>query len=452
LVLNTWNTSGTWNHFAEKSDKASKAFGKGSYWPSGKMLGGSSGVNVMMYVRGNRRDYDQWRDLGNTGWGYEDILKYFKKSEGANTKDFVKKFHSNKGPLSVDNFPKENEIVELIVEAAKELGYPELDDCNNDKHFGFGTLKGTIGNGERWSTAKAFLNPIKERKNLHIIKNAQVKKLIVTSDKLVRGVTFQLGERELSANTRKEVILSAGSVGSARILLNSGIGPSEHLKQLKVPITKNLPVGKNLQDHVSMIFPITIDKSTAQPQSLQQIADDFNLFLRHRTGPLTGVGTMNIMGFLNTVNITDNYPDLQITYAGFPKQTMDLKKLLSAFGYSDYFIEKFYQANQKAYLLKIVLILLNPKSRGKIELRSTDPLDDPKIFANYLEEQEDVDTLVRGVKVLLEFLKTKSFAKHEAELLDFKIKECDKFEHHSNEYWECYVRYFSTTLYHPVGK
>ncbi len=409
----------------------------------------------MIYVRGNRRDYDQWRDLGNPGWGFDDVLNYFKKSEANKVEYIVDQtkgfYHGTNGYLSVDNFNSIETLKTVVYEAAFELGYRELQDIHAEEHIGFVTTQGTLQNGERCSTAKAFLNTIKNRKNLHIIKHALVTKLIV-ENKQVKGVNFILGEKEMSATVRKEVIVSAGSVQTPKILMSSGIGPKVHLESLKIPINLDAPVGENLQDHVIVPIFLRFHKSRAEAQDPKEIVDDLFSFLRYRVGKFSATGSTDLLGFVNTVNETDKYPDLQYHFFSLQKQTLGLKEVLDKFGFADEYLEQIYQANSEGNILEVVPSLLNPKSRGKIVLKSRDPLEYPKIIANYLEEQEDVNTLVRGIKNFRRFLKTKNFEMHEAEDVRIKIKECDELVYDSDEYWECYVRYFSTTLYHPVGK
>lgn len=408
----------------------------------------------MLYVRGNRKDYDQWRDLGNPGWGFDDVLKYFKKSEGNQVDHIIAhtqgKYHNHRGPLSVDGFNSIETLKLVVFEAAFELGYKELRDFNTEDHIGFTESQGTIKKGERCSTAKSFLSPIKERPNLHIIKNAFVTNLIIEKDE-VKGVNFVVDGKIMKAVTKKEVILSAGTVNSPRILMTSGIGPKEHLEKMDIPVIKNLPVGKNLQDHPYVTNIFNFHKSRAQPQNPQDVLEDYYAYLKYRAGRFSAHGTLDLIGFINTADEKSPYPDLEYHFFGIPKQMIGFKDVITNFDYKDEYIEQMFQNNNEANNLYVFNILLNPKSRGKIELRSKDPQDRPVIHANYFEEQEDVDTVLRGIRNILRFLKTDNFNRHEAEAFKYKLDECDNFEYDSDDYWKCYIRYFSTTLYHPVG-
>lgn len=450
-----WNNSHSWNNFAEKSTKASKAFKKGSYWPSGKTLGGSSSINAMLYVRGNRRDYDTWEKQGNTGWAYDDVLKYFKKSEG-NQDDYIMehsqgKYHRHAGLLKVNGFNSIETLKVVIYEAAFELGYVEVVDVNVDgDHNGFVTAQGTLFEGSRHSTAKAFLVPIKDRPNLHIIKNALVTDLIIKKS-AVEGIRFEINGKKLEARAKKEVILSAGAVGSPKLLILSGIGKAEDLKKLKIKVVKDLPVGYNLQDHLIACLTFQFHRTDAQDHSINDIADSMFSLLKHRVGKFTATGMSDLLGFINTVDQNGTYPDIQYVFLGQQKNMIGYREVLENLGYNDDFIAQFLEANSEAYTVENAVTLLNPKSRGSIKLRSKNPHDAPIINAGYFEEAEDVDTVIRGIRAFLKFLDTENFKTHQGELYRFKIPECDKFEYLSDDYWKCYLTYFSTTLYHPTG-
>lgn len=449
------NTTHTWNNFAEKSAKSSKAFKKGTYLPTGKMLGGTSAVNAMLYVRGNRKDFDTWEELGNPGWGYDQALKYFKKSEG-NQVDWIMehtqgKYHRPGGLLKVDSFNSIETLKTVIYEAAFELDYVEQIDINSDgNHIGFATAQGTLFKGERHSAAKAFLAPIKDRKNLHIIKSALVTELILKGD-TIEGIKFEIKGKKLLARAKKEVILSAGAIGSPKILMLSGIGKSEDLKKLQIPVVKDLPVGYNLQDHVMVKINFQFHAKTAEDHSPRDITDSMFSFLKHRVGKFSGTGYTDLLGFINTVDKTSIYPDIQYIFIGQPKKMIGFRGLLESFGYNDDFITQYMKSNDEAETIQNGVTVLNPKSRGTIKLRSKNPEDFPIIDTGYFNEPEDVDTVVRGIKEFVKFLDTKNFKIHGGELYRFEIKECDKFEYKSDDYWKCYASYLSTTLYHPSG-
>lgn len=409
----------------------------------------------MIYVRGNRQDYETWEKMGNPGWGYDEALKYFKKSEG-NQVDWIMehtqgKYHRPYGLLKIDSFNSIETLKTVIYEAAFELDYIEQIDINHDgNHIGFATCQGTLYKGERHSAAKAFLAPIKDRENLHIIKNALVTELIVNKNK-VEGIKFEINGKKLEARTKKEVILSAGAIGSPKILMLSGIGKAADLKKLEIPVVKDLPVGYNLQDHLMVPLNFQFHGKTAHDHSPRDIADSMFSFLKYRVGKFTGTGFSDMTGFINTVDSESLYPDIQYIFIGQPKKMIGFKQVLEGFGYNDDFITQFLKSNEEAETVQNGVILLNPKSRGTVKLRSKNPEDAAIINAGYFEEPEDVDTVIRGIRAFLKFLDTKNFKTHDGKLYRFDISECDKFEYNSDDYWKCYATYLSTTLYHPAG-
>merc|ERR1719445_723859 len=219
-------------------------------WPRGKVLGGSSVLNYMLYVRGNRKDYDDWEAAGNPGWGYEEALHYFKKSEdNRNPYLAATKYHSTGGYLTVQEAPWRTPLATAFVEAGVEMGYQNRDG-NGEFQTGFMIPQGTIRRGSRCSTAKAFLRPIRHRPNLHIAMNSQVIKILIDNkSKNAFGVRLRRKDKVYTVLADKEVILSAGTLNSAQLLMLSGVGPAGHLQEFGIPVHRNLPVGENLQDH-----------------------------------------------------------------------------------------------------------------------------------------------------------------------------------------------------------
>lgn len=446
----------SWDYYTEKTDLASKGFPKGSYWPRGKLLGGTGAINAMIYVRGNRKDYNHWEELGNPTWGWDNVLNYFKKSQDLRNEYVFEVFgeshHSRGGPLKVDMYHSMEPIKTVIYEAAFELGFKEIFDANAEEHIGYHTCMGTLDKGTRCSPAKAFLVPAKNRPNLHIIKNAHVTKINVSPKNVVTSVDFIVKDsQKLTATIKKEVILSAGAINSPQILMLSGIGPKAELKKHNIPLKADLPVGENLQDHAIVPIFFTFHKSTATNLDIKELADYLYMYVNHKIGPFAALGATDLIGFVNTVNDTDPFPDVQYHHFMYKKQTADLKIALDMFGFDDRISASISKGNHDQEVLCIFVTLLNPKSIGNIKLKSSDPFDAPVINANYLKEQEDVETFIRGIRILLKMLTTKTFESHEGKELHIDIPECDAMKTNSNEYWECYVRYMTTTIYHPIG-
>lgn len=220
----------------------------------------------MVYLRGVDNDFNAWASAGNEGWGWNDVLKYFKKSEGMRVKEIIEsdkdgKYHNTEGPLKIDSFHNHEPLRDVLLKAGEELGYPTLVDFNADKYIGLTVATATLDGNRRCTTAKAFLTPAKDRPNLYVIKHAHVTKVNIDENKKVTGVEFIVDNIKLNANAKKEVILSAGSINTPQILLLSGIGPKKHLKEMGIKVVADLPVGKNLQGKMNLICPIFISSN-----------------------------------------------------------------------------------------------------------------------------------------------------------------------------------------------
>uniref|UniRef100_A0A1B0D7C5 Glucose-methanol-choline oxidoreductase N-terminal domain-containing protein n=1 Tax=Phlebotomus papatasi TaxID=29031 RepID=A0A1B0D7C5_PHLPP len=446
-----------WGYNVEISERASLYSSNGAYWPRGKMLGGSSSMNTMIYVRGNEDDYNNWERLGNPTWGWRYVLPYFKKSEGNRNPEIAnaygKYYHSTKGPLSVELYNSSDPLSLDIIKAAEELGFQFVPDINGYNHIGFTLSQGTLKSGVRESAATAFLVPTKNRSNLHVVKNAHVLSLEITNNGVVSGVRMNLrGQKEVKAFAKKEVILSAGTINSPQILMLSGIGPASHLEDLGIPAIKNLSVGKNLQDHPQVALFIQMDKTSAKSATVEDLLRSYLTYLTHHSGMFASTGTAETIGYINTRDPSARYPDFQYYHIGFQKgQSDDIITFVESLGYNDVLANTASDVVKDGTVILVLVTLLEPKSRGEILLRSSDPVDKPKIYANYLQENTDVESFIRAIRLYLKFLTTESYKNHEAELVAIPIPECDALNFDSDEYWACYIRYMVGTLYHPVG-
>ncbi|XP_058821937.1 glucose dehydrogenase [FAD, quinone] isoform X1 [Topomyia yanbarensis] len=451
------NSTYDWAYTVEKSKRACKSMTNGCFWPRGKLLGGSGAINVMVYIRGNRRDYDQWEQLGNTGWGWSKVLEYFKKSEN-NMNPLIADsnggmFHGKGGYLTVDSLRTDTPLVDQMIQGAKETGYPEVLDMNAETHIGFNRLQGTIVNGTRCSPAKAFLASIKDRPNLHIIKHATATRVLFNLDKSVSGVKFVVnGKDELMATVRKEVILSGGAINTPQLLMLSGIGREKDLKKLSITTISSLSVGKNLQDHNVVPVYFKVHASTAAPFDMKtELVDHLYQFLTKRSGPLSNHGLSGLTGFVNTVNATDPFPDIQYHYFMGRKQSGRTEQIVGLIGYEDAVMKSLLAAEEQADLIGIYVVLLNPKSWGKIKLRSTDPMDKPIIDTGYLYHLDDVKSMIGGIRIQQKIMSSAALKSAEPELVRVDIPGCAAVAYDTDQYWECYVRHMATTLYHPAG-
>lgn len=443
-----------WSYHTEKSSKACKALKNGCYWPRGKALGGTQALNSLIYLRGNDRDYNHWEKLGNPTWGWNDVLPYFKKSENQLVLHFAedKESHSEGGEMKLNYLLSAEDVKDIFLGAAREKGMDYIEDMNsmNGKRIGYSYVQANVHEGNRQTTFKEFINPNSKRPNLDIIKHAHVKKIEIDDEGTVTGVQFTYNNtNEFTVKTKKEVILSAGAIGTPQLLMLSGIGPGKHLKTLDIPLVKNLPVGRNLQDHVAVPLFFLLQKSSAQSPAKDDIMDDIFSYAMHRNGVLGATGAGDMIGMIDTAN--QGYPDIQLFHHVFRKNAIDIQFYLTVMGYEEIIGRVILDSNREQHIGIVYVVLLNPKSRGKLKLRSNNPTDKPKIYPNYLNHTDDIDTLVRGLKYQADFVNTEQFKSNDGALLQLPLLDCRDLEYQSDEYWKCYVTYMSTSMYDPTS-
>ena len=396
-------------------------------WPRGKVLGGSSALNGLLYIRGDRHDYDNWKDLGNKGWGYDDVLPYFKKFECQENGE--NKYHGVDGELKVSNLRLRRKIADLFIKASEEIGIPYNPDCNGEKQEGVGYFQQTSFKGFRRSSYRSFLNrKIRSRENLTIITNTQISKLVF-SDKKVTGVDCiqSKGQPNKTIYANHEVILSAGAISSPQILQLSGIGDEKHLTKLGVNVIHNNPaVGKNLQDHlqVRMVFKTntrTLNDELNTWWKKALIGLQYALF---RTGPLT-LSASQVYIFTNT-SLDGSRPNIQ-----FHMQPLSADKPGDG-------VHPF-----SAFTMSICN--LRPQSRGEVTINSKNPEDLPKIIPNYLSTQSDQKIAIDSIKVARKIANASPLKQH---ILDefvpggSLVSDEDLLEAAKNN---------SQSIYHPVG-
>uniref|UniRef100_A0A1L8E0S3 Putative glucose dehydrogenase/choline dehydrogenase/mandelonitrile lyase gmc oxidoreductase family n=2 Tax=Nyssomyia neivai TaxID=330878 RepID=A0A1L8E0S3_9DIPT len=458
MAIDLWRGVNDWKYYAEKSDTVGIAYPKGIYWPRGKLLGGTSNINMMAYLRGNRNDYDTWEQLGNKGWKYKDVLKYFKKSQDNTNKDLFEisgsDYHALGGPLKTSTFFSSSDTMKnVIIKGAQEIGYKKNEDFNGAKQMGWGSTIGTIENGQRWSAAKAFLRPAENRTNLHVIQKARVTKVFLNDEGNAYQVEFEYKYKKFNVQATKEIILSAGAVNTPQILMNSGIGPADHLNSLEIDVKKDLPVGHNLQDHVLIPYFLKfhtsekIDSNAAK----KEMADNIFLYFHEKIGPYSSIGISDFMGFINTQNDTSTIPDVQILNYHFLRGLPTFKQHLTQLGFDSEIKKSLLSEYKTGDILIHGIVLMKQKAPGKIELRSNNPLEHPKIMPNYLGDQSEVETAIRAIRILQKMSKTSSYRQHEAQEVRVNLPECDKLKKNSDEYWGCYIRHMASTGFHPVG-
>lgn len=424
-------------------------------WPRGKVLGGSSVLNYMLYVRGNRNDYDLWESLGNTGWGYENVLHYFKKSED-NRNPYLSKtpYHSKGGFLTVQESPWHTPLVAAFVEAGTEIGY-ENRDINGVLQEGFMIAQGTIRRGSRCSTAKAFLRPVRLRRNLHTAMNAHVTKVLIDPIRMeATGVEFYRHGKRYRIAARKEVIMSAGAINTPQIMMLSGIGPRQHLEDMHIEVLKDLPVGENMQDHVGMGgMTWLVDKPVAIIQDRFNPGSITNQYVLNERGPMTTLGGVEGLAFVTTPlgNRSIDWPDIQFHMAPASINSDAGARVKKVLGLKESLYREVYApiANKDSWT--IMPLLLRPRSRGWVRLRSNNPFHYPLMDPNYFDDPFDVQTLVEGAKIAIRVADAQVFKQFGSRIHRIPLPNCKHLKFLSDSYLECHIRTISMTIYHPTS-
>lgn len=370
-----WSPTYNWCFHTEPDPNMN---GRRIYWPRGKTLGGSSSINGLIYIRGQREDYDHWAALGNEGWGYDELLPYFRRSEGNQRGDST--FHGGDGPLKVSDIGDPHELIEAFIAGAGETGVPRTDDFNGAQQEGAGYYQLTTHRGWRCSTAKAYLTPARHRPNLHIQTGAQATGLLFEGRRAV-GVQYRQGGELKTARCRAELLLAAGALQSPQLLQLSGIGPAPLLQGLGIPVRHDLPgVGENLQDHLQLRLTYECSRPVTTNDKLNSWLGQAQLglqWLLMRSGPLA-VGINQGGCFMRALPEAAT-PDIQFHVATLSADMAGGKvHPFSGFTFS--------------------VCQLRPESRGTVHIRSTDPFEPPAMVPNYLSTDLDRRTAVAGIR------------------------------------------------------
>ena len=391
------------------------------YWPRGKVLGGSSSINAMCYIRGHASDYDDWRDLGNPGWGFADVLPYFRRSE--DQQRGASEFHGEGGPLGVADLGHVNDLSPVFIQAAEQAEYFRNVDFNGPVQRGFGLYQVTQRDGRRCSTARGYLKPVRSRPNLTVRTGALTKKIQLHGNQ-ANGIVYRRNGRIRYARAEREILLCGGAINSPQLLMLSGIGPAAMLEQAGVKVALDRPgVGRNLQDHLDVmtltrcLLPVTYDH-------LNELMVGLRYYLYHE-----GIGTSNIAeagGFVASGRSARPRPDIQFHFV--PALLDDHgRNRLPGDGYT------LHACN------------LRPESRGHIALKNDDPRTAPAIHANYLSEAEDVEMMLECVRVSREILAQPAFRPFRAHEIHPGGDVTDR-----SGLLE-FIRNKAESIYHPVG-
>lgn len=409
--------------------------GRRGYQPRGKVLGGSSSINAMIYARGHAADYDGWAAAGNPGWSFADVLPYFKRAE--HNERGADALHGQGGPLNVMDLRSPNPFIGSFIEAGQQAGFPHNTDFNGSQQEGVGAYQVTHKNGERFSAAKAYLTPHLQRPNLQVITNALTTRVVMDTDQNppravgveVRSEGGRGPMQVLRLKDGGEVVLSAGAFGSPQLLMVSGVGPAEHLREHGITPVLDLPgVGANLHDHVDVVIVVNAPKARdllgITPGGLWKAVRGIFEWRRQRSGMLT-TNFAEAGGFIKSSPV-EPIPDLQLHFV-VGKLVDHGRKSVLGYGYSCH------------------VCLLRPKSRGSLRLASADPQVAPLIDPAFLQDPDDTARLVRGFQVMRRLLQQSALTRHGG------TESATSALAQSEGQIEQFVRGHADTIYHPVG-
>ncbi len=414
-----------WNYETEPEPQLNN---RRLYWPRGKVLGGSSSINAMCYCRGHRADYDHWQAQGNPGWGFNDMLKHFKATEANQRPGIDPAYHGASGELSVEDLRYHNPLTDTFLRACEESGLPLNDDFNGARQRGFGLYQVTQKNGARHSTAQAFLKPAMHRSNLTVWTHARAEKILLKNTGRgvqATGIALKHNRRLVRVHSEKEVILTGGALNSPQLLMLSGIGDTDQLKQHGIETRIHLPgVGQNLQDHLD----VCLVQACTQPVTYDTV-NDLKVGLQYYLLGHRGPGASNIAeagGFWRTELAEDDRPDLQFHF---------VPAILDDHGRN--------RIPGSGYTLH--MCFLRPRSRGHLALASANPEQPVRIYANYLSDAFDLEVMKAGFHLQRQIFSAGAFdAFRGAEIFPGSTAQSDADI-------EAFIRHKAETIYHPVG-
>ncbi|KAJ0173020.1 hypothetical protein K1T71_011196 [Dendrolimus kikuchii] len=457
------STDYSWQYYMEPQPGVCTGMINGRcFWPRGKAVGGTSVINYMIYTRGKRDEWDRIAAKGNYGWSYEDVLKYYMKSEKAQLDGYENSPYRNRdGELPVEFVPKKTKLVKAFLDAGRILGHPTID-YNLPNELGFGLVQVTMSRGHRQSSAKVFLHKKKKRRNLHILPETVATKVLVDQSSLTAyGVEYVRNKLQHTVRARREVILSAGPIASPQLLMLSGIGPQEHLRTVGIPVLKDLPVGQTLYDHIcfpGLIYELNstgVSFSERRHLNIQSMLE----WLRDGDNEISTPGGVEGIGYIKTP-LSDEpgaIPDIELISIGGSilsdggegnskavRRGMRLNNAVfdEAFGKLDRLEKDTWSAFP---------MLLHPISHGRVLLKNNNPLSHPLMYGNYLSHPKDVATFIASIRHIQSLVATPPFQKFGPKLHRAMYSGCQTLLFDSDAYWECALRTLTVTLHHQIA-
>ncbi|KAI5639838.1 GMC oxidoreductase domain-containing protein [Phthorimaea operculella] len=415
----------------------------------GKVLGGSSAINYQIYSRGVPADYDEWETVA-PGWSWKDVLPYFKKFEGMTDPEMFSQpehaeLHSADGPILISKPNTNNYFTnqeEQLLNSFEEIGVERILEMNGPNPYGATRLHYTFANGRRSSTAEAYLKTTIINDNLDVATNTRAAKVLIDEGtNEVNGVVVVTEEGEtIKIYSENEVIVSAGAIQSPVLLMLSGIGPKEELNKLNIPVVVDLPVGKNMYDHIGAPVILTGQKGT------NSRLQDYLAVQELGRRPFAAIG-----GYFNIVNASLTKPQIQFFVVHADANSANVFSTCKSLKYEDKLCLSVQDVNQHNEIDIIVPILLHPSDGGEVKLSSDDPFDNPIINLGFFTDENDVNLLVEAIKIIAKLENTTHFLSVDGRVAKLRMTACDDLEFGTDEYWSCYVRNGAMPFMHATG-
>lgn len=424
-------------------------------WARGKALGGSSVTNFQLFVRGNRRDFDLWeKNHGAQGWSYKDVLPYFKKYESYRDPEADGQYRGQHGEVPITHAVTKTKLVGAFLKAGEELGYKVID-YNGPEQTGFSAMQANVFKGRRYSAAKSFITPVykQRRMNLHISLLSRATQVVFENKRAV-GVKFVKKGVEKTVRASREVILSAGAIGSVQLLLLSGVGPKADLDKLGIPVVVDLPVGKNLQDHIFVLG--TAATTTANAELWPQTAKAVIEYALKKTGAFSVPAGIEAVAFLNTSFAPREYPDIQLLLLSISGASVEGERFILDQGVRKDIYDSYFKPKRGSNAFNLAVVLNRMKSRGVIKLRSKNYTDAPILDPRYYSHPDDLETAAQGMAQVIRVLRTKAFGALGTKPWDVPFAPCKNHAIWSHGYMKCLAKYMSSTSWHqcctnPMG-
>ncbi|XP_059050181.1 ecdysone oxidase-like [Achroia grisella] len=440
----------------------------------GKCLGGSTSINYMMYVRGNRDDFDS---LNITGWSWNDVEPYFLRYEGLQDLDLLPAssipYHNTTGTMKIEFFEDSNNPWHSrIVDGYEALNFPNNPDVNAATQIGVSHIIGYTYDNLRMSTARGYLGRTDVKRKLKVAKFTTCTGVIIDDNNVARGVTVAHGlfKAKLRLYAKKEVILSAGALVTPQLLMLSGIGPAEHLNELGIPLRVDLSVGDDMTDHTLPLVFIKVDEELNLLKEVldgsEKVFSSLADIILTRGGSLGSIGLTDVTGFVNTLcydfdkhQLINNSTECELPTTQFIHAYIDRGLLVvgGAFmqhstGLEDSVIKQLTEISKNSAFIIISSLVLRPKSSGRVRLASADPLQPPTIFPNYLSDDRDVEEILRGINIIKDLMETPAFKSRGASMVQLELEGCPRSaEEDWSSYWGCYARHMTYSTFHSVG-